>query len=158
MRKLKYLYELQHIDEIRKSDEEELNVKRLGIYASKKEANEAIEIYKKLPGFSEKMEVFDAEDDYTEGFCISTIVIGTTYWEGGFTPSQHISIEKETEIKLNLPAWFSIDTEPNPNESSMAFAQRIMQQKYHTVDYPTDPQSEFEQIKKFKELQDKQLV
>ncbi|OJW72266.1 MAG: hypothetical protein BGO68_06005 [Candidatus Amoebophilus sp. 36-38] len=161
MVKFKYLYDLQHIDEIRIEDEEEINVKRLGIFTSKKQINEAIKVYTLLLGFKDKCKVAGGYDDLIEGFFISRMPIGVSEWEGGFfTYSGYINEQEDEDIEmtLNLPSWFSKDTQDQPGENSIDFAERIMQQKYHTSDYPRGPQSEFYQIKKFKELYDKQLL
>ena len=149
MLKIKYLYSLQHIHEIRKEDEEEINVKRLGVFFSKEQVKKAIKAYKQLPGFKEKKAVFSGDDDFTEGFCIGNMVIGISYWEGGFTPSDYS--EEQQEVTINLPFWFK-DTPEQVGESSTDFAERVMYERYNTTDYPRDPQSEFYQIKKFKEL------
>ena len=69
MEKLK-VYILQHS---RKTNEEE-NVKTIGIYSSKKKAEEAKKRMKKLKGFKR----------YPRGFSIDPYVLDQDYWEEGF--------------------------------------------------------------------------
>lgn len=163
MVEFKYLYDLQHIHEIRKEDDEETNVKRLGIFSSKKQVNEAIKKYKQLSGFKEKVKVASEYDDFVEGFFFSRMPVGISYWDGGFTTVSEITSdygtviyeEKEEEVievTLSLPTWFK-DVQQEAGETSEEFTERIMRQKYHTSDYPRGPESEFYQIKQLKEMQ-----
>ncbi len=64
------VYYLKHIRKIDGYDE----LKSLGIFSSKKEAEEAVEYYKKLPGFK----------DFLDGFCINEYEIDKDYWIEGF--------------------------------------------------------------------------
>jgi hypothetical protein len=152
----KYLYMLEYIPEIRKKDDDEVNVKILGIFPSKKQVHEAIRTYKGLPGFREKCKVASGYDDFVEGFFISHMPVGISYWEGGFFTTSDYSYSSEQEegeeVTLNLPYWFK-DAPQELGETSEEFAERIMQQKYDNSDYPRGPESEFYQIKQLKEMQ-----
>lgn len=154
---MKTLYQLYHYYKILE-DEEVINSKALGIFTSKEQVYNAIRIYQNLPGFRDQQEVFDG-DEYGEGFFISPMPVGISYWDGGFFTysgdtnenEQENQEEEDIEIILNLPPWFK-NIQAQPSEINNDFAERVMQQKYNTTDYPRDPQSEFYQIKKYIEL------
>ncbi len=159
---MKSLYKLYHYHEILE-DGEVHNIKALGIFSSKKQVYEAIKAYKELPGFREKCKVAIGYDDFVEGFFISHMPIGISYWDGGFVTVAEIMSgdgtiiyeepkEKFLEVTLSLPSWFK-DEEQELDGTSEEFAERIMGPQYHTDDHPRGPQSEFFQIKKFKEMQ-----
>jgi hypothetical protein len=61
------------VQHVRGSQDDE-DVKIIGVFSSKKEADKAIEKAKLLPGFSEE----------PDGFCIDRYVLNTSYWQEGF--------------------------------------------------------------------------
>lgn len=161
MSKIKYLYSLEYIPEIRAKDEEAVNVKILGIFTSRRKVREAIERYKKLPGFIDKGTTFD--DEYGEGFYISYVPLSISYWNGGYTTMQDFTEnygistvydEDNTdslEQTIHLPYWFKGE-KLRAVANSSEFVESIMQEKYHTPAYPKDHHSEVYQIKKFIEM------
>ena len=153
MSKIKYLHSLEHIPEIREKDGEAINVKILGIFTSQEKVREAIERYKKLPGFIDKGTIFD--DEYGEGFYISDIPLGISYWNGGYTTMEDSA--EHYEQSIDLPYWFKGE-KLRAVANSSASVESVMQEKYHTSDYPKDPQSEVYQIKKIIALHNYNLL
>jgi hypothetical protein len=163
MEQVNYAYHLQHIHEVREEDEEEMNVKSLGFFSSNKQARSAIKTYKLLSGFRDKGRIASDYDDVMEGFFISSVPIGISYWDGGFISTSEEMLSGDTfingegntnevaEVTLNLPFWFK-DTSKGIDEDTEGYATRIMKQKYQTDEFPRGPESEFYQIKWFKEL------
>jgi hypothetical protein len=148
--KSKYIYSIGHTKEYTEDWEQ---IKTLGFFTSRAKAKQALEKYKQLPGF---------KYDTKEELFIAREVLDLSFWDGGFTTVAEIMSaygtviyedEKEefTEIVIDLPYWVK-DQQQSADETSGLFAERLIKEKYNTDDYPKGPQSEFFQIKKFKDL------
>jgi len=75
-----FLLEHLHIDENENED-----VKTIGVYSSYEEAKQAIARLSQLPGFSEFSELIDPTvDDYISGFYLEEYEIGKDQWQEGF--------------------------------------------------------------------------
>ena len=153
------LYCLIHIHEILENGDER-NVKLLGFFTSKKKAYQATKIYKKLPGFSEQQTVFYG-DDYAEGFFISKLTPGISYWYGGFTTMEDFAASyginivpdegtaaKNSELLIDVP-YCMRDHTLHLTESSLQFLQNLLDEQYQGQDYPRGPHSELYEFKEF---------
>ena len=149
------VYELYHIHEI--VDEEEKNMKFLGIYSSLLQVHNAITAYSKLPGFRNQIEIFwtNVDDDYEAGFLIAENVVGASEWKEGYADGKKLmeslygtvfTEEEEANLLIDIPFW-TIGVRPHDRESSDAFAKRLMQIRYGDKPYPQGPHSEFFQLK-----------
>ncbi|MEM7362125.1 MAG: hypothetical protein AAF335_03890 [Bacteroidota bacterium] len=145
------VYVVSHFHDISYEQEE---YKIIGYFSSKKRAEEVAKAYKKLPGFKD----VPPEVEWTE--------IGQLpSWEGGFldglewlkelhkTDGLPLTIiekdenEDEEDLILEIPYW-ARDASLKPSESSEAFAHRLMRTQ-GIKEYPTAPESEFYQIKRW---------
>ena len=147
------VYELYHIHEI--VDDEEENMKFLGVYSSLLQVHNAITVYSKLPGFRNQREIFWVDDDYEAGFLIAGNTIGDSDWKEGYADGKELmeslygtvfTEEEDANLLIDIPFW-SIGAHPHDKESSDAFAKRLMQTQYGDKLYPQGPESEFFQIK-----------
>ena len=158
---IKRVHNLWHIHEILK-DEEEGNLKTLGLYTSLSKTNESIVEYSKLPGFKNQRKIFFVDDDYRAGFLIGQQTIGYSDWETGYTTVGEVMSslygtvitedeEENTDLIIDIPDW-AREKQPKQTESAVDFATRLMQEKYGNMLYPQGPQSEFFQIKQLCEV------
>nr|AAK56316.1 hypothetical protein [bacterium] len=61
------------------------NVKMIGAYTSRAEAEDAVVRVRGMPGFSEYPAILDAlEDEETSGFTIDEYVLNKDHWTEGF--------------------------------------------------------------------------
>ncbi len=75
-----FLLEHLHVDE----DENE-DVKTIGIYSSYEEGKQAIARLSQQPGFSDFSELIDPiVDDYRSGFYLEEYEVGKDQWQEGF--------------------------------------------------------------------------
>lgn len=158
---MRRVHRLWHIHEMLE-DEEEGNLKALGIYTSLSETNKPIVEYSKLPGFRNQTKIFFVDDDYKVGFLIGQHDIGNSGWEEGYTTVGEIMSslygtvitedeEEDTDLIIDIPYW-AREQQPKKDESAIDFAKRLMQAKHGNTVFPQGPQSEFFQIKKLCEL------
>jgi homoserine kinase type II len=66
------------VEHVRSDDDEDVDVKTIGIFSSKYEAEQAISSLKSVVGFR----------SYPEGFTISGMVVDRIYWAEGFISAQ----------------------------------------------------------------------
>ena len=145
-----YIYSVNHCKEY---DDDWEQRKTLAFFTSRAKAKEALEKYKQLPGF---------KNDSKEELFITREVLNLSFWDEGFTTVAEIMSaygtiiyeeeeEEFTEIVINLPYWFKDELQLEIQNNNK-FTERLIQEKYHIADYPKGPQSEFFQIKKFRDL------
>lgn len=148
--KRKYIYSVLHVEEYVEDFEQR---KDLGKFTSRQKAQEALEEYKKLPGFKE---------DTEEELFIVRKKLGLSFYDGGFFYIaefieegggivEETDEEEEIELILDIPAWVPQASFSSP-ETPEELAHKLLASRVGSSNYPQGPGSEFFQIKRLKEL------
>ena len=132
---MKKIYDVHHWHEI--NDDEEL--KKIGYFSSEATARAVAEAYSTLPGFRDSPPEVGWSDLEDERYA----------WEGGYMTYRY-TVDEPEELVIDIPSWAQ-ESRPRPNETTTAFAHRLMQSQGFT-DYPQEPESEFDQLKQWAKI------
>jgi hypothetical protein len=140
------LYILQYLHSFPHYDTE--NVMLIGVYASRADAEAAVERRRDQPGFRDAPRIVDAaEEERTDwsGFCIDEYTVDQTHWDRGFITYR---ASKEADPK-DAPTWAK-GFEIAQNQNEVDFAKKIMDKKYGIGNWKVKgAESEFINFRKY---------